>query len=284
MSPGRTVERLARKLSRHNLQQLGQVALPSPTSLSSAPGLLDPRELSSFQSWRRSEPVTQPQQHYPPVPSHEHLAPWTPGWSQAVGEPIEVDEAYLAPPDDKAPDEKPPRRQPSRQLRAAESRLEDMIASGTQCNVRGPPRPVSTAASSTPSAISTAQPSFIEADSDFSMPIPDLEVDDADADSLSVLANDDISFSEGGMPLRYASGPGGIRKYSVGGVALRYRLSADAALRCANVVRSRPRMRKRHKTRHGSTASSGTTSAVVSPATSPSARSPPFPPSYPSRR
>jgi hypothetical protein len=106
------------------------------------------------------------------------------------------------------------------------------------------------------------------------MPSPDLDADDADAGGVAEPPGD---LADEGISLRYASGPGGIRKYTVGGIALRYRLSADAALRCPNVVRSRPRMRRRHKTRHGDAGSSAVTSAVTSPAMS-SAGSPPLPP------
>lgn len=206
----------------------------------------------------------------------DYALPWLSLPTHNVGEPIEIDEAYAdptgaapEPPEDRRLlDVRRPRRQPSGQLRPGDRRVEDMIANGDQCNVRSEPsmapppltRPVA------------ATPAFIEPDPDCAM--PELEFDDHHADGgIPGLPRD----AEGStIALRYTSGPGGIRKYTVGGVALRYRLSADAALRCANVVRSRPRMRKRTKTRHGSAASSAMTSAVTSPAMS-SAPSPPLP-------
>jgi hypothetical protein len=189
-----------------------------------------------------------------------------------VGEPIEIDEAYAEPPEDRRLlDVKRPRRQPSGQLRPGDRRVEEMIANGEQCTVRGEPPPTPSASLAPPRTRPiAATPAFIEPDPDCAMPT-ELEFD-ADG-GISELPRD---YEGSHTPLRYTTGPGGIRKYNVGGVALRYRLSADAALRCANVVRSRPRMRKRTKTRHGSGASSAITSAVTSPAMS-SAPSPPLP-------
>ncbi|KAK1754826.1 hypothetical protein QBC47DRAFT_403233 [Echria macrotheca] len=43
------------------------------------------------------------------------------------------------------------------------------------------------------------------------------------------------------------SGAGTMMRRNVDGIPLRYRLSADAALRCQNLVRSKPRMRRRKK-------------------------------------
>ncbi|KAL2257437.1 hypothetical protein VTK26DRAFT_178 [Humicola hyalothermophila] len=263
-SPGRTIERLARKLSKHNLQQFDQAALAAPTLLPSPVDLLGHGEVSTSQSWAQSESKDQLQRHVPPLlPSHQHAAPWLPLWARDVHEPIEVDEEDLEKPDDKTLDTKPPRRQPSRQVRVTHPRLEEMIASGDQCNVRDPPQSISTSETSTPSLIASGQRTLIGDDPDCAMTVPDPAADDA----------------EGGISLRSARGPSGIRKYSVEGTSLRYYLAADAALRCPNVVRNRPRMRRRqNKPRHHRSADPPTTSAVVSPDTSPSARSPPLPP------
>ncbi|KAL2190806.1 hypothetical protein L209DRAFT_760644 [Thermothelomyces heterothallicus CBS 203.75] len=71
------------------------------------------------------------------------------------------------------------------------------------------------------------------------------------------------------ISLRYASAPGGIRKYTAGGISLRYQRATDAAMRATTVVRNRPLMRRRGKTRHGSTGSSAVQSPAMSPAASP---------------
>ncbi|AEO55978.1 hypothetical protein MYCTH_2300348 [Thermothelomyces thermophilus ATCC 42464] len=71
------------------------------------------------------------------------------------------------------------------------------------------------------------------------------------------------------ISLRYASAPGGIRKYTAGGISLRYQRATDAAMRATTVVRNRPRMRRRSKTRRGSTGSSAVQSPAMSSAASP---------------
>jgi hypothetical protein len=275
------VERLAHKLSEQNLR----LSPPSPDqpqtqptrllSSSAATGL-DTPVLCDFRSWAGSEVHGQPWPHFPSASFDYHAIPGLPISTQGFGEPIEVDEEYQQKPDDRRLlDVRRPRRQTSGQLRGTSSirpvdhRLETMIAAGTQCKVHSESRPTRPASSTA----SAAHPSFIEPDPECAMPSPDLEVDDPDAGGVAEPAGDVVDES---ISLRYASGPGGIRKYTVGGIALRYRLSADAALRCPNVVRSRPRMRRRHKTRHGDAGSSAVTSAVTSPAMS-SAGSPPLP-------
>lgn len=287
-SPGRTVDRLAHKLSRHNLQQLnranhGQLqAQPTPSS----PGLSGLPELPCFQPSAEPDVNDQSQRHLSAVPLNGHISPWVPVWLQDIGEPIEVDDEFLEKPDDMALDVKQSQeakglvRAGLTSTRAVDPRLEDMVASGTQCNVHAEPRPTSTPLQRTPRLVPSARPPFIEPDPDCAMPMPDLEVDE-NAEETSDATRDWVALPEGAISLRYASGPAGIRKYSVGGVALRYQLSADAAMRCANVVRSRPRMRKRTKTRHGSAPSPAVTSAVASPDVSPSALSPALPLSFP---
>ncbi|KAK4144205.1 uncharacterized protein C8A04DRAFT_28107 [Dichotomopilus funicola] len=221
-----------------------------------------------------------------------------------LGDPIEIDPDYLDPqpepqlepplevrpekPDDKRlADLKRPRRQTSGQLRSlarsVDQRLEDMIADGTQCIVRNEPLPTTTteppsAPPTRPSSTIYADPVFIEPDPECCLPNTGtaLEVDENETGEGSELLSD-LFGQSGTTSLRNASGPGGIRKHTVNGVDLRYRLSADAALRCTNVVRSRPRMRKRNKPRHGS----GVSSIVTSPTMS-CAPSPPLPPmNYP---
>jgi hypothetical protein len=250
MSPGQTVERLARKLSKQYLQQGG-----------SNDGQLQ----------------TQPT----PLPLYSATVPQNP-W-QAVGEPIEVDEAYCEPDNDPSLSDV---RGPRSQIRGGSStrnlscRLEDMISSGTQCNVRGQLPSIPTPSRPTPGRVPPSEPGPIEADPDCAMPGPDLEVDDAEGDGLTENPEDVLAMLERGVSLRDASGPGGVRKHMVGGIALQYRLSADVALRCQNVVHNRPRMRRRHKTRHrSSAASSAVTSAVNSPVM-PSAPSPSLPPTH----
>lgn len=286
LSPRQTVERLTHKLSKQKLQlsrsSRGQLQQPTAALLSpSAAGVENP-QLHSFQAWAEREANAQ-QQHPLPSPSGVYTSPWMSIPTLDVGEPIEVDETYLEKPDDRRLlDVRRPRRQTSGQLRGSSTvrpvnpRVEGLIATGTQCTVRSesPSSPASPSPAPNPAMV--PQPPFIEADPDCAMPTP-LEVDDANG--ISDLPRDLMDFAEGGMPLRHASVPGGIRKYTVGGVALRYRLSADAALRCPNVVRSRPRMRKRTKTRHGSNASSAVTSTVNSPVLS-STSSPPMPPTH----
>ncbi|KAL1836046.1 hypothetical protein VTJ49DRAFT_5631 [Mycothermus thermophilus] len=166
-------------------------------------------------------------------------------------------------------------------------RVEGMIANETQCTVRSasplsstkttttsgtatshqpppPPPAITTTATTTPAPISPIPPSIepsIEPDPSFSMPSPDSGLG-LDADSTMPDADDPANLptilaraatdlgADGTLPSRYACEPDGVRKYAVAGspgVTLRYRLSIDAALRCQNVVKNRPRMRKRHK-------------------------------------
>ncbi|KAH6649841.1 hypothetical protein F5144DRAFT_24019 [Chaetomium tenue] len=296
VSPGRTVERLARKLSKQDLQQRHQsrtrhrqrqTKQPTPLSPASTTSVqTQTPELRRFQAWTAHDANRQPQLPPPPTPSEDHTIPWLPIPALGVGEPIEIDEAYVEPeqPEDRRLlDVRRPRRQTSGQLRPSarpvDHRLEGMIADGEQCNVRSEPRSIPTPTpmptpSLSRSGLQLADPGFIEPDPECAAADPGIEIDETDPGDMSAFRDELLALAEGNtIPLRYAAGPGGVRKYTVGGVALRYRLSADVAMRCANVVRSRPRMRKRAKSRYGS----ATTSAVTSPAMS-SAQSPPLPP------
>ncbi|KAK4038032.1 hypothetical protein C8A01DRAFT_17847 [Parachaetomium inaequale] len=288
LSPGRVVESLARKLSKQNLR----LNRSSHGHGQPQPASVDNPDLRRFQAWAEHAANRQPQHpqvpRHLPSPSDDRTIPWLALPMQHVGEPIEIDEEYVEnmeePDDRRLLDVRRPRRQTSSQLRASsrpvDQRLEGMIARGTQCNVHSEPRPTPTPAPSlpTPGSIpAAAEPAFIEPDPESAMAV-ELEADDTESGDMLEFQKELQALDDGSsIPLRYASGPGGIRKYTVGGVSLRYRLSADVALRCANVVRSRPRMRKRAKTRHGSAQSSALTSAVTSPALS-SAPSPPLPP------
>lgn len=107
--------------------------------------------------------------------------------------------------------------------RTIQTLVADMISTGEQCNVY----------SATPSS-----PSVMGPDDKMEMELTALEVDEA-----YVADADDLSWMEAMVSMRRASGPSGIRKNG----PLRYRTSADMAMRCANVVRSVPRMRKRRK-------------------------------------
>ncbi|KXX81810.1 hypothetical protein MMYC01_202988 [Madurella mycetomatis] len=286
-SPTRTVERLARKLSKQNLQlshqKHGQLQTqPQPLSLPSPAVLPNAPEPPSFREWAELEADGQPQQHFAPPHSAGHITPWLLSVPEP-SEPIEVDESYLKKPDEGRLDVKQPRRRPSGYLRGGhvskrpvDPRLEGMIANEMQCSVRA--EPPAMPATSTPSSPSTStagqtriiQAPFIEPDPDYVVPNNALEPDDDEDEGMVDILREDLGLAEGGIPLRAAIGPGGIRKHTVGGISLRYRLSVDAALRCANVVRSRPRMRKRAKNRHGSTTSSAATSVAPSPVIPPS--------------
>lgn len=73
-----------------------------------------------------------------------------------------------------------------------------------------------------------------------------LEADPAYAHGSSEpTLDDEAGLLEHFRAMRRSILPGGAVRRTVSGVPLRYRLSADVALGCQNVVRSRPRMRKR---------------------------------------
>lgn len=106
-----------------------------------------------------------------------------------------------------------------------------------------------------------------------------LEADPAYAHGSSEpTLDDEAGLLEHFRAMRRSMLPGGAVRRTVSGVPLRYRLSADVALGCQNVVRSRPRMRKRptdnwqkrSRTESFVSNSSAAPSAAASPAVQPS--------------
>ncbi|KAK3988670.1 hypothetical protein QBC44DRAFT_99846 [Cladorrhinum sp. PSN332] len=297
-SPGRsTVDRLVKKLSKHNLElgsrSRGQ-SQPPPPPLPQLQPQSQPPTHHPQAPWPKTEIDTRPGQLASTGP-FGRISPYGPPPMLDAGEPIEVDDEEETEPLDikRLNFRRTMRRQPSgmgmRQKaggssgsssRSAESRLERMIANEMQCKVRRDPLSATrapTPSSSQSTTIIAAEPNSIEVDPDFSMPNWDgaLEVDPSYMNGNSEPTEDETSLlEESRLALRDASGPSGIRKYSAGGLQLKYRLSVDAALRCQNVVRSRPRMRKRDKSRFPSAASSAVGSAVSSPVITPT-----YPPS-----
>lgn len=148
--------------------------------------------------------------------------------------------------------------------RTIQDLVEGMIATGSQCNVhRVSPPPL------TPTPATTRLAPIIEPDVNHVVDVDcmELEVDEAYLSGAKPEEDkEELSLLENMLSLRRAGTPGGIRKLGL----LQYRGSADAALRCANVVRSRPRMRKRRKTgpyssRGSSVVSSSFSSPVIPP-------------------
>ena len=235
-----TIERLALELSRSNLQ-------------------LDRANLEQLQA-QLSSPALSPQvpcmSPTPPCPDLEmddepQLFPTS---------PVEV---YV----DKTPfvtDMKRLRRQESSHYnndpnnsRSIQTLVQGMIESGTQCNVHHRASPPAITPTS-PTRLDT----ILEPDADMA-----LEVDEAYVNaSTSDAEREEVLLLETMVSLRRAGAPAGIRKMGL----LHYRASADAALNCANVVRSRPRMRRRHKLQQGGEASSIVSSAFSSPVIPPS--------------
>jgi len=148
--------------------------------------------------------------------------------------------------------------------RTIQDLVQGMIASGSQCNVHRPSqRPP------TPTSANRLGP-ILEPDDEINLEVGmDLQVDDAYLNGpTSDTEKEEQLLIETMMSLRRAGAPAGVRKL---GGTLQYRASAEAALNCANVVRSRPRMRKRGKMhRRGSKASSIVSSAFSSPVIPPS--------------
>ncbi|KAL8393017.1 hypothetical protein RB595_002994 [Gaeumannomyces hyphopodioides] len=151
------------------------------------------------------------------------------------------------------------------------SLLADMMAKSDQCNVRRPsvsrasaPRP--TATTSPPSISATAAPSAVAPSTSASktteapkaMPAPPrpppllpaegcadmIEVDSAEDDDEDAWQSWQKGRETAAL-LRAAKAPAGIRK---NGLARMHYRSQEVALRCPNVVMSKPRMRKRKKT------------------------------------
>lgn len=151
--------------------------------------------------------------------------------------------------------------------RTIQTLVEDMIASGSQCNVRG-----ASASPLTPTWARTGGGPLLEPDDEvhFDARCMDLEVDEAFASGrTSDTEREETFLMETVLSLRRAAAPAGVRKVG----SLQYRASADAAMSCANVVRNRPRMRKRGnagKRRRESKASAIVTSPFSSPVVPPS--------------
>ncbi|KAL2157394.1 hypothetical protein VTH06DRAFT_6213 [Thermothelomyces fergusii] len=208
-------------------------------------------------------------------------------YTQLVGSPIQADG------DNEEIDEpldvmRPPSPRRSRQQtstlpragsRQLDRRLEDMIANEKQCNVRSesrpPARPVPRppAPSSSERPVGSAPPDQepLEPDLEYSMSSPGSDNNTSD---MADFGNELRELAESSsISLRYASAPGGIRKYTVDGFSLRYQRATDAAMRAQTIVRNRPRMRRRSKTRHVSNRSSAAQSLAA-----PSAALP-YPPS-----
>jgi hypothetical protein len=151
--------------------------------------------------------------------------------------------------------------------RTIQTLVEGMIASGSQCNVhRGSPPPA------TPTSAKRLEPilePLLEPEPHMNVDLGSvpLEVDEAYVNGqVPDRDKEEMLLLESMMSLRRAGTPAGIRKVGL----LPYRASAEAALNCANVVRSRPRMRKRKSIHRGSIASSAVSSAFSSPVIPPS--------------
>lgn len=146
---------------------------------------------------------------------------------------------------------------------AIQTLVEGMIETRSQCNVHRASPPLLT-----PTSAKRLGP-ILEPDDEAKLDVDcmDLQVDEAYANGpTSDTEKEDMLLMETVMSLRRAAAPAGIRKTGF----LQYRASADAALSCANVVRSRPRMRKRSRLPRGSKASSIVSSAFSSPTIPPS--------------
>ncbi|KAK0635629.1 hypothetical protein B0T17DRAFT_50805 [Bombardia bombarda] len=277
LSPGRAaVDSLVHKLSKQNLQ-LDRHTSVQPQLPSESADLSHLPDVPTLQPWSGLEVDDEPQ-----APCAFPMRP-TPGGSQQwIPSRIEVDDnddtdmADIAKPD--LSQFRSLHRKVSLlsvkpiSMRVADPRVEEMIARGAQCNVNCGPPPTPTS--------SSKLASILEPDPDFSPPNGALEVDEAYCNGHADMLSDELAIVDNLMSLRRAGTLGGIRKQMVAGIPLRYQLSADAALRCQTVVRSRPRMRKRknrandHRTNANSIASSAVTSAISSPVIPPSIPSP----------
>ena len=226
-----SVETLVRKLSKQNLQHSaasrGSTLSPSPPS-SPIPSCPPPQllGLGSLEPGPSIEIDTFPKPH-PAVPAVEAEALPVVDHPLDAGCAIEVDQdevaGYLV---------RPSRRHPG-------------LPSDEPMAMRQQEAPI------LPFTLGPT-PRIYEADLDLVPPDADidmdgvLEVDPAYCNGLSgQAADDEAALLERFRAMRRVIVPGGAVRRSVGGVPLRYRLSADVALGCPNVVRSRPRMRKR---------------------------------------
>lgn len=136
--------------------------------------------------------------------------------------------------------------------RAIQARVEEMVSTGTQCNVYTPP-------------LDSTAP--IDADDtnnmDFEMQAASLEVDENPDDDTQY----ESPFIERFLSLRRASGLSGIRKH---GFPL-HQSSTETALRCQHLVRNKPRMRKRSKLKRQSSLAAISTGDAPSVGSSPAA-------------
>lgn len=122
----------------------------------------------------------------------------------------------------------------------SEARILNMIKKSTQCHVYNAPLP---------DLDSIVKPSIVSPGEE-SLPVskPMMGVIEADTSGISCAAlevdenldDSDLSWMNSIATLRDAANPGGIKKHG-----LRYRASHEAALKCSNLVHSRPRMRRR---------------------------------------
>lgn len=304
-SPGRTVRELARKLSQQNLKlgRYGTIThsrplqqLEAPKSLSTLPPspplpavLQDLADLPDFPE-SQVQPILEvdadpevfedTSKHDPTYLSHLSVARRRSQFFRGERYSAEGGEASGSKSTGAAL-----RKQLSSQFRekptasiANTARVEQMISSGTQCNVQTvPPAQAPTPTSTTATTATIAPVLKPEPHTDYVYSPMELEVDEAYCNgNLADTFEEDLSFMESVVSLRRAGAPGGIRKQMVGGIPLRYQLSADAAMRCQTVVKNRPRMRRRKKTRPESMASSAATSSISSPVIPPS-----IPPPHP---
>lgn len=150
------------------------------------------------------------------------------------------------------------------QSRSIRALVEEMIETGTQCNVRSaPPLPA-------PSAPVLSSLDDLKVDHGYDFASMELEVDERYRDGTVDVLEEERALLESIQVRRAGNGPAGIRKHTVEGtLPLRYQLSAEAAMRCATVVRSRPRMRRRKEHGTGSVTSSVAYSTHSSPMAQP---------------
>lgn len=252
-----SVESLAQELSRQNLQ-LDRANLEQLQLQLSSPSLSPrPPYMSSIPLCPELEIDDEP----PPRLDSRSRRQALPALSLTMPPcPMDLDQRPVA------PDMKRLSRQRSSQFnndpnnsRTIQTLVEDMIASGSQCNVHRASQPPLTPTS--PNTLGPGDGVKVDVD------CMHLQVDDAYANGLTLDAEkEEALLMKTMMSLRRAGAPSGVRKIGL----LQYRASADAAFNCVNVVRSRPRMRKRGRTHRGSKAYSIISSAFSSPVIPPS--------------
>ncbi|KAH7633101.1 hypothetical protein B0T09DRAFT_86218 [Sordaria sp. MPI-SDFR-AT-0083] len=159
----------------------------------------------------------------------------------------------------KRPERRQSKHNAQTQSRSIQALVEEMIETGTQCNVRSAPLPA-------PSAPVLSTLDDLKVDHGYDFASMKLEVDERYRDGTVDVLEEERALLESIQVRRAGSGPAGIRKHTVEGtLPLRYQLSAEAALRCATVVRSKPRMRRRKEHGTGSVTSSVAYSTNSSP-------------------